>query len=173
MPYIREWLVQAIQDPSQHRDIGKVLAQAAEVYVIRELARRANRHIVPVVGQAFDCTTADNGPIVRTQVKFRMDDWHFETTRRNSKKNADTNGTGHVAYRKDEFDMVTIFRPGPSFGVTGSTIRCIPSAALIDPARPHQLVTRIRMPLRREYDQDVKTDEVIRQMYGTPLPPPG
>jgi hypothetical protein len=29
-------------------------------------------------------------------------------------ENAETNGTCHVAYRKDEFDMVAIFKPSPT-----------------------------------------------------------
>jgi len=33
---------------------------------------------------------------------------HFETTRRNSKKNKDKNHTGHVCYSLDEFDLVMI-----------------------------------------------------------------
>lgn len=173
MPYVREWLIQAIQDPKQHRDIGKVLAQAAEVYVIRELAKLSQRVITPVVGESYDCKTSDAGPNVRAQVKFRMGDWHLETTRRNSKKNAETNSTGHVAYRKDEFDMLAIFTPSPTFGLAGGQIRCIPSEALVDPNRPHQLVTNIRKSMRQLYDTPEKTLDVIRMMYGTPSPPQG
>jgi len=33
---------------------------------------------------------------------------HFETTRRNSKKNIDKNHTGHICYSLDEFDLVMI-----------------------------------------------------------------
>ena len=33
---------------------------------------------------------------------------HFETTRRNSKKNKDKNHTGHICYSMDEFDLVMI-----------------------------------------------------------------
>lgn len=173
MPYVRESLIQAIMDPKQHRDIGKVLAQAAEVYVNTQLCEMSGRKIAPIVGEPYDNRTCDDGPDVRGQVKFRMGDWHFETTRRNSKKNAETNGTGHVAYRKEEFDMVSIFVPGPNFGLTGSRVRCIPTEALVDPERPHQLVTRIKKDLQREYDCAEKTAEIIQKMYGKSTPPRG
>lgn len=173
LPYIRKSVVQAIMDPKQHRDIGKIIAQATELYVNEQLCKMSGRKIDSVVGEAYDNRTCDDGPDVRGQVKFRMSDWHFETTRRNSKKNAETNGTGHVAYRKEEFDMVAIFVPGPTFGITGSRIRCIPTEALVDPEKPHQLVTRIKKDLQREYDTDEKTKEVIQKLYGKPPSPQG
>jgi hypothetical protein len=172
MPVLREWLVRAIMDPVQHRDIGKVLAQAAEIEGVKQLNELSGRTSRIVVGQSYDCVTEDEQPRVRAQIKFRMGDWHFETTRRNSQKNEDTNSTGHVAYRKDEFDMVAIFKPGPTFGITGSTLRCIPTAALINPAKPDQLVTSIKIATRREYDRPEKTVEVIKALYQTPPSPP-
>ena len=53
---------------------------------------------------------------IRVQSKLRqvrgIHDWsqqiHFETTRRNSKKNKDKNHTGHICYSGDEFDLVMI-----------------------------------------------------------------
>jgi len=173
MPVLREWLVRAIMDPEQHRDIGKVLAQAAEIEGVKQLNELSGRTSRIVVGQSYDCVTEDEQPRVRAQIKFRMGDWHFETTRRNSQKNAETNSTGHVAYRKDEFDMVAIFKPGPTFGITGSTLRCIPTAALINPVKPDQLVTSIKIATRREYDRPEKTLEVIKALYQTPPSPPG
>jgi hypothetical protein len=100
---------------------------------------------------------------VRHQIKFRMNAW------RNSAKNTETNGTGHVAYRKDEFDMVAIFKPSPTFGITGSTIRCIPVSALINPSKPDQLITNIPMSIRKIYDNEEKTLDVIKTPYQTPL----
>lgn len=94
-----------------------------------------------------------------------MNTWHFETTRRNSKKNTDTNGTGHIAYRNDEFDMVAIFRPSPAFGISGSVIRCIPTSDLISSTKPDQLVTNICASIRKKYDNEDKTDDVIRSLY--------
>jgi hypothetical protein len=172
MPYVREWLISAIMDPKQHRDIGKVLAQASEIVSAQKLSEAAGRTLKLVVGESFDSRTDDDKPIVRAQHKFRMGDWHFETTRRNSKKNADTNSTGHVAYRATEFDVCTIMVPGPHFGVTGSYIRCIPTSALLNPKKPDQLVTTINAKTRKTYDNEVKTLEVIKQLYQTlPLPP--
>ena len=172
MPYIREWLISAIMDPKQHRDIGKVLAQASEIVSAQKLSEAAGRTLKLVVGESFDSRTDDDKPIVRAQHKFRMGDWHFETTRRNSKKNEDTNSTGHVAYRATEFDVCTIMVPGPHFGVTGSYIRCIPTTALLNPKKPDQLVTTINAKTRKTYDNEVKTLEVIKQLYQTlPLPP--
>jgi hypothetical protein len=173
MPIMKEWLTCAIMDPGQHRDIGKVLAQAAEIVGVKRLNELSGRTNKLVVGQSYDSIAEAEGdkPRVRAQIKFRMDAWHFETTRRNSKKNADTNSTGHVAYRKDEFDLLVIFKPSPTFGITGSTIRCIPTTALINPAKPDQLITSIPVAIRRVYDNEAKTLEVIKELYQTPPSP--
>lgn len=171
MPYIYEWLVQAIMDPKQHRDIGKVLAQASEIVSMQKLSTLAERPLTLVVGESYDSRTTDERPLVRAQHKFRMNDWHFETTRRNSKKNAETNGTGHVAYRSNEFDVCVIMTPGPHFGITGSTIRCIPTQALVNPKKPDQLVTTIHAAIRKTYDNEDKTREVVKQLYQTPPSP--
>ena len=168
---MRTWLVNAIMDPKQHRDIGKVLAYVAEIHVNKWLTEKTGRPIINVVGESFDGKTDDDKPCVRNQIKFRMDAWHFETTRRNSKKNEETNSTGHVAYKKDEFDMLAIFKPSPTFGITGSTIRCIPVSALINPNKPDQLVPNINAGIRKMYDCDAKTDEVIKLLYQTPSSP--
>ena len=165
---MRDWLVSAIMDPKQHRDIGKVLANVAEIHVNKWLSEKTGRPVKSVVGESWDGITDDDKPIVRNQIKFRMDLWHFETTRRNSKKNEDTNSTGHVAYRKDEFDMVAIFKPSASFGLTGSTIRCLPVSALINPSKPDQLITNITSSIRKIYDDETKTDEVLSSLYQTP-----
>lgn len=166
---MRDWLVSAILDRKQHRDIGKVLAYVSEIHVNKWLSEKSGRPIKNVTGESWDGITDDDKNRVRNQIKFRMDAWHFETTRRNSAKNAETNGTGHVAYRKDEFDMVAIFKPSPTFGITGSTIRCIPVSALINPSKPDQLITNIPMAIRRIYDTEEKTLEVIKTLYQTPL----
>ena len=165
MPIIREWMINAIMDPVQHRDIGKVLAQATEIVGVQMLDLMSGRTNKIIVGKSYDCITDDPGKIVRSQIKFRMGDWHFETTRRNSQKNADTNSTGHVAYRKDEFDMVAIFTPSSTFGISGSKLRCIPVGALINPEKPDQVVTRILSGVRKVYDTDSKTQEVINQLF--------
>ena len=167
---MRDWLVGAIMDPKQHRDIGKVLANVSEIYVNKWLSEKSGRPVKSVIGEPYDGITDDGKPIVRNQSKFRMSDWHFETTRRNSKKNAETNATGHVAYRNNEFDIVAIFKPSSTFGITGSTIRCIPTSALINPKKPDQLVTHISAKIRKTYDNDAKTIEVINQLYNQILP---
>lgn len=162
---MRECLVAAIMDNDQHRDIGKILANPAEIHVNKWISEKSGRNVKTVVGVSWDGITCDEHEPVRNQIKFRMGDWHFETTRRNSKKNENTNSTGHVAYRKEEFDMVAIFIPSPTFGITGSSIRCIPVSALINPSKPDQLITRIPAAIRRVYDNDEKTDEVIKTLY--------
>ena len=165
---MRDWLVGAIMDKEQHRDIGKALANVAEIHISKWLTEKSGRNVKCVTGKSWDGITDDeNKPKVRVQFKFRMSNWHFETTRRNSKKNENTNSTGHVAYSKDEFDMVAIFKPSSSFGITGSTIRCIPVTALINPSKPEQLVTNIAMPIRKIYDNDAKTEEVIKMIFQT------
>ena len=164
---MRTWLVSAIMDRGQHRDIGKALANVVEGYVNEWLSQKSGRPVKTIVGKSWDGITDDDKPAVRNQIKFRMDTWHFETTRRNSKKNAETNSTGHVAYRNDEFDMVAIFKPGPAFGITGSTIRCVPVSVLINPAKPDQLISGIPAAIRKIYDNEAKTDEVIAALYQT------
>ena len=162
---MRDWLISAIMDKTQHRDIGKVLANVCEIHVNKWLSEKTGRPIIAVTGEPHDSITGDDGSPVRIQIKFRKDQWHFETTRRNSAKNVGTSSTGHVAYRKEEFDMVAIFKPSPKFGITGSTIRCIPVSALVNPKKPDQLVTNILAPIRRMYDNDDKTDEVIAELF--------
>ena len=166
---VRNWLVEAIMDPKQHRDIGKHLAMPSEIYVNKWLSEKSGRPILGITGESWDGITNDDKPKVRNQIKFRMGAWHFETTRRNSKKNAETNSTGHVAYRNDEFDMVAIFKPSPTFGITGSTIRCIPVSALINPSKPDQLITNFPAAIKKMYDNEAKTLEVIKTLYQTPL----
>ena len=166
---MRDCLVSAIMDTKQHRDIGKVLANVSEIYVNKWVSEKSGRPVKTITGESYDGITDDDKKRVRNQNKFRMGPWHFETTRRNSAKNAETNGTGHVAYRKDEFDMVAIFKPSPTFGITGSTIRCIPVSALINPAKPDQLITSIPKAIRKIYDNEEKTIEVIKTLYQTPL----
>jgi hypothetical protein len=162
---IRSCLIEQILDPSQHRDVGKLLANPSEFIVDKILAEKSGRPIVRVGGVAYDGKTNDDKKCIRHQIKFRMGSWHLETTRRNSIKNAKTNSTGHVAYSKDEFDVLIIFIPGPTFGITGSKIRCIPVEALINPKKPDQLITQITSNIRKIYDSDEKTDEVIRTLY--------
>ncbi len=168
---MRTWLVNAIIDRKQHRDIGKVLAYVAEIHVNKWLSEKSGRKIKNIVGESYDGKTDDDKHVVRNQIKFRMDAWHFETTRRNSQKNSDANETGHVAYKKDEFDILSIFKPSPTFGITGSTIRCIPVSALVNPKKPDQLITTINANIRKVYDCNEKTDEVIRLLYQTPSLP--
>lgn len=158
---MKTWLVNAIIDKKQHRDIGKILANVSELHVNKWLSEKTGKEVKSVVGESYDSILGDK---VRIQIKFRMDAWHFETTRRNSKKNEDTNSTGHVAYKTDEFDLLVIFKPGPTFGITGSSIRCIPIDALINKKKPNQLVTNISSSIRKIYDNDEKTDEIIQNL---------
>jgi hypothetical protein len=165
---MRTWFERAVADPNQHRDIGKILAGAAEDYVKEWLERATGRTIRTVVGESYDNVTADDeGPVVRAQVKFRAKDWHFETTRRNSKKNSETNGTGHVAYRVDEFDMVAIFVPGPGFGITGSHVYCIPARACVNPKKQDQMRPSLRA-LQKEYANTEVTRRVLAELYSRP-----
>lgn len=170
LPLIQKWFIQATMDPKQHRDIGKFLAPVAEGHVNAWLSEKTGRPIKSVVGDSYDGITDDEHPVVKNQIKFRMDEWHFETTRRNSKKNENTNSTGHVAYKNDEFDMLAIFKPGPTFGISGSAIRCIPIGALVNPKKPDQLVTRINAATRKVYDSDEKTNEVVKLVYSPQKP---
>ena len=161
---VREWFVSALRDPQQHRDIGKVLAYAAENHVAKVVSGMTGRRIRSVYGKPYDGETDDDGPRVRHQVKFRSGTWHLETTRRNSAKNQGANQTGHVAYRSNEFDVLFIFIPGEAFGLTGSKIRCVPVHDLVDPARPSQLRTSANS-LRKKYDNDGVAADIIQKLY--------
>ena len=160
----RTWLVNAIMDQNQHKDIGKVLAYVTEVHVNKWLTKKTGLGVMRVDGKSYD-SKIDNGKTpIRFQIKFRMDKWHLETTRRNSIKNKETNSTGHIAYKKDEFDMLIIFKPGPTFGITGSIIRIIPAHVLVNPKKPDQLITTIYTHIRNVYDCDEKTEEIIKSL---------
>lgn len=161
---MREWFVQAVLDPRQHRDIGKVLAYATEIHVNKILSEITGRPIRSVYGMSYDGETIDE-PRIRHQIKFRSSgSWHLETTRRNSQKNQNLNSTGHVAYSSNEFDVLFIFIPGKAFGITGSKIRCIPATNLIDPHKPHQFVTNAN-PLKQWFDNDDTSLDVIEKIY--------
>lgn len=164
---MRDWFVQAVGDPKQHRDIGKILAPGAETYVSQWLSRVSGRPIRNVIGESYDGITEDE-PLVRHQVKFRCKDWHLEVTRRNSKKNENSSETGHVKYSREEFDVLVIFVPGPFFSLSQAHIRCIPIDALVDPKKPTHLYARIPQKIRKMYDTDEKSLEVIQSIYQKP-----
>ena len=123
---MRTWLVSAIMDRGQHRDIGKALANVVEGYVNEWLSQQSGRPVKTIVGKSWDGITDDDKPAVRNQIKFRMDAWHFETT-----------------------------------------IRCVPVSALINPAKPDQLISGIPAAIRKIYDNEAKTLEVIAALYHT------
>lgn len=162
---MRTYLIEAIMNNEKHKEIGKVLAHVVEIYVNKWLCEKSGRKIECFSGDSYDGKTIDDKNQVRNQIKFRTNVWHLETTRRNSKKNIKTNGTGHVAYRNNEFDVLVIFVPSKTFGITNSKIRCIPISALINPEKPDQLITRINSKLRKVYDCEEKTNEVIKEIY--------
>ena len=160
---VKQWLISAILDPRQHRDIGKFLAPMAEIAVRDWLVGQTGLEMKCVSGESYDIIETMHG--TRIQVKFRMGDWHLETTRRNSNKNQDTNASGHVVYREDEFDVLAVFIPGPGFGRTGSRIRLVPVDELVNPKKPDELVKKVPQPIRRKYDDDEMTRKVIRRLF--------
>jgi len=173
LPFVRQALINAMVDPKGHRDVGKILALSSEYVVNDFLMKKTGRPSMIVVGESHDIITTDDSTPIRTQVKFRKGDWHFETTRRNSAKNQGTNSTGHVAYRKNEFDMVAILIPGETFGISGSKIRLVPVHELINPQKQDQLVPRIRAATKRKCDTDENTTHVIESFYKTRHDPLG
>jgi hypothetical protein len=70
---MRNWLIDAIMDPGQHRDIGKTLAGVAEVYVNNWISKKTGRSIKKYAGESYDGITNDDKPVVKNQNKFRMD----------------------------------------------------------------------------------------------------
>lgn len=167
LPLIQSYLICAITNKKEHRNIGKLLAPITEIHVVKWLTEQTGRSIKLVTGEAYDAITDDDKKSIRIQIKFRMDAWHLETTRRNSKKNEDTNESGHIAYRDNEFDMLAIFIPGSTFGLKGSKIRCIPSCELKNTKKPGQLVTSINKKTKDIYNCDEKTFEVIKTIFST------
>jgi hypothetical protein len=158
---MRNWFVQAVKDPKQTADIGKILSPGAEFYVNEWLTKKTGRPIRNVLGLPYDGVTADDGPIVRHQSKFRTKSWHMEVTRR--QKNA--SDSGRDKYALGEFDVMVIFVPGPCFSLSQSRIRCVPIEALIDPKKPTHLYGCVPQKIRRIYDTDEKTDEVIQTIW--------
>jgi hypothetical protein len=143
---MKSWFIQAIINEEKHRDIGKVLAYGTEEYVIQWLRERTFRPIDTVIGESYDVITIDDDKLVRTQIKFRMDDWTLSTTR-----------SSKGAYKSDEFDLLVIF-----------SVRCIPTSALINPKKPGELVTKINMAIRKIYDNDDKSIEVLNKVFHPP-----
>jgi hypothetical protein len=164
MPLLRQWFIQALGDKLQHRDIGKVLAYATEIYTNNFIQENTSKNIQPVYGEAYDGITYDTKTPVRHQVKFRSSAWHLETTRRNSAKNINTSSTGHVAYSEGEFDLLAIFIPGVNFSLKTSKVRCIPASALCHPTKPGQLLTSADC-LKSIYNSSEKTLEVLKKVY--------
>jgi hypothetical protein len=158
---MRNWFVQAVKDPKQISDIGKILSPGAEFYMNEWLTKKTGRLIKNVTCKPYDGITVDDGPVVRHQSKFRTNDWHMEVTRR--QKGA--SDTGRDKYASGEFDVMVIFVPGPCFSLSHARIRCIPVKALIDPKKPSHLVARVPAKIRRMYDTDEKTDEVIQSTW--------
>jgi len=159
---LNELLVSCIKNPKKHKNIGKILASASEIVVCNWLVEKTNRPYKIVDNKPYDIVLDEDGENkTRIQVKFRMGNWHLETTRRNSKKNKDTNSTGHVVYKVDEFDYLAIFKPSSTFGISDSKIRLIPVSALINPDKPDQLIPRINKNLRIKYDMDEMTEDIL------------
>ena len=88
-------------------EIGKLISPASELIVSDKLNSLGIQN-KQIQKRPFDLIT-DSG--IRIQVKFRIKDFHFETTRRNSKKNIKNNKTGHISYRTNEFDFVIFIKP--------------------------------------------------------------
>lgn len=159
---MKRCFISAILDPIQHRGIGKILAPAAEEVVRDWLIDQTGLEMGIIQGKPYDIETMHG---TRIQVKTRYNEWALETTRRNSNKNQDTNASGHVVYREDEFDVLAVFIPGPGFGRTGSRIRLVPVDELVNPKKPDELVKKVPQPIRRKYDDDEMTRKVIRRLF--------
>ena len=130
-PPVRQLIENSIIKSMSVIDWGKAMARANE-YIQKELLRFSGVEVYdPQLDQncpnintdnnspGFDLIVKNkNGKLKRIQSKLRqvtgVTDFsqrtHFETTRRNSKKNKDkaTSESGHVAYSADEFDYVMV-----------------------------------------------------------------
>jgi len=130
-PSVRQLIENEIIKSMSVIDWGKAMARANE-YIQKELLKFCGVDAYdPQVDQncpnininnnspGFDLIVKNkNGVLKRVQSKLRQvtgktdfsKQTHFETTRRNSKKNKDkaTSESGHVAYSTDEFDYVMV-----------------------------------------------------------------
>ena len=130
-PPVRQLIENSIIKSMSVIDWGKAMARANE-YIQKELLRFCGVEVYdPQLDQncpnintdnnspGFDLIVKNkNGELKRVQSKLRQvtgktdfsKQTHFETTRRNSKKNKDkaTSESGHVAYSADEFDYVMV-----------------------------------------------------------------
>lgn len=130
-PSVRQLIENEIIKSMSVIDWGKAMARANE-YIQKELLKFCGVDAYdPQVDQncpnininnnspGFDLIVRNkNGVLKRVQSKLRQvtgktdfsKQTHFETTRRNSKKNKDkaTSESGHVAYSTDEFDYVMV-----------------------------------------------------------------
>ena len=113
-----------------------------------------------------------DGKIKTVQSKLRQVDGakdyskqiHFETTRRNSKKNQDKNHTGHICYSPDEFDIVMVSLVNDRENKEKRkdcnlwSFCIVPVAELEDLAHPGCCVSHISSKVVEKNMVDLKTD---------------
>ena len=153
------------------KEIGKIRANAAEYFVVDWLNNFLQKngyepkwitiHAEDVIQcSKFELKSSDPNSsgfdiyllnrnthkYFRIQVKYRNSDFHFETTRRNSKKNENKNTTGHVVYSADEFDIligICTFNNLSNELPTDKNISIIDIDILKDPKNPENLISKI------------------------------
>jgi len=123
-----------------------------------------------------------DGRIKTVQSKLRQVDGradhskqiHFETTRRNSKKNQEKNHTGHICYSPDEFDVVMLSLVNDRENREKRkdcnlwSFCIIPVAELEDPAHPGCCVSHISSKIVEKNMVDLKSPDagaVIRSKF--------
>lgn len=156
------------------RDVGKILQFANEIFIRKWIKDFCGIDNDKVENDEFGnepswdinmYPSSKRSRIVRVQAKFRggksksgMPTLHMENTRRVSKKNlGDASSSGHVAYSKDEFDVVVFTIPREDIFTTEHwEVLAIPTYELIDPKYPNYLCRRVSSALYKKYKGKAK-----------------
>ena len=115
-------------------------------------------------GSGYDLISMDGS--FKIQSKLRAKDLHLEQTRRHSKKNINSGGTGAIVYSVGEADVFMFSRPeiDDYLNIDKWTYIVIPESELIDPNNPKYLRPRVNKSLWARYIGRAK--EVLETEYG-------
>jgi len=125
-----------------------------------------------------------NGQLLRIQSKLRQvkgitdfsQQTHFETTRRNSKKNQNQNQSGHIAYDPSEFDwvFVTLCNVRENLSrrndIRQWSFSCVPVQELINP-QYGCCATKISSDLLLKYKVNFNDPDLLDKLF-KPFEPP-
>ena len=176
------------------KEIGKLRAYATELMVCDHLNDHMERHGIDGIcihndelskhaellakheiildpnqsGYDLLLVTFDTGVCHKIQVKHRNTSIHLETTRRNSKKNADKNATGHVSYSSNEFDYLIVVKGKFDESVDMERDLIIfPTSAIVNKDKPDVLQTSINKKQEQHYKD--RFDDMLGKLMNVSL----